>query len=308
MERVRIGTRGSLLAMTQTNMVVELLQRHWPQLEVEIHQIKTSGDILYNQNLALVGGKGLFLKEIEEALLADQVDIAVHSMKDVPVDVHPDLEFSCCLEREDPRDIFISRNGAKLEDMPAGSVIGTCSTRRRAQLLRINSELQVVPLRGNVNTRLGKLQAGGMDGIVLALAGLKRLGLQEVINNAQIMGLDQMTPAVTQGIITIEHRRNDAGMAAFLAPLNHGPSMLRAQAERAYMEIVQGNCTTPAAGHAEFMPKESGSSATLMRFYAMYAGDKTSGEYKYVLHSGEGGAIEAARALGRQAGRMVLNA
>jgi len=252
--KVCIGTRGSPLALAQTREVRERLQAaHGPgRLEFEVRIIKTSGDRIQDRPLADAGGKGLFTKEIEEALLAGEVDIAVHSMKDMPTVLPSGLTVTCFLPREDVRDAFISPKAGSLADLPTGAVVGTSSLRRRAQVLRLRGDLVVVALRGNVETRLRKIEEGAADATLLACAGLKRLGLANRITAP--VPTEQMLPAVAQGAIGVETRGDDFAMAELLAPINHQPSALCVAAERAFLAKLDGSCRTPIAGLAELGP------------------------------------------------------
>ncbi len=220
-----------------------------PPEHCELVIIKTTGDRITARPLIEAGGKGLFTKELEEALFAGDIDLAVHSMKDMPALLPDGLVIAAILEREDPRDAFVSLKYPSLEAMPAGAVIGTSSPRRQAQALRARPDLQVVGFRGNVETRLRKLQEGVADATFLACAGLNRLGLAQHITAA--MDTDVMLPAVAQGAIGIETRADDAAIARLLAPLNDTPTALCVDAERAYLAKLEGSCRTPIAGLAE---------------------------------------------------------
>lgn len=250
---VRIGTRGSPLALAQAELVKSALAQTHPGLArpgaIEIAVIKTTGDQIQDRALSEIGGKGLFTKEIEEALLADRIDLAVHSMKDVPTHLPPGLEIACLLEREDPRDVLISRGGHSIATLPPGAVIGSASLRRQAQLLALRPDLKVVTLRGNVGTRLDKLARGDADATLLALAGLKRLGRADVAT--AILAMTEMLPAVAQGAIGIEIRATDRRMRAFLAPLRHAATEAAVTAERACLAELEGSCRTPIAAHAQ---------------------------------------------------------
>jgi hydroxymethylbilane synthase len=253
---LRIGTRGSALALAQAGMVRAQLMASHPDLAspdaVAITVIRTTGDAVTDRTLAAIGGKGLFTKEIEEALVDGRVDLAVHSMKDVATWLPDGLVIDCFLEREDPRDAFFSDKAADLMDLPAGSVVGTASLRRQAQILRVRPDLEVVPIRGNVDTRLAKLAAGQVDATLLATAGLKRLG--QAARITRILPPELMLPAVAQGAVGIERRAGDDRVAAYLAPLNHPPTAIRVAAERALLASLDGSCKTPIAALAEFDP------------------------------------------------------
>lgn len=248
---LRIGTRGSPLALAQANDVrTRLIRAHGlGDAEVTILVIKTSGDMIQDRPLSEAGGKGLFTKEIEEALLANEIDLAVHSMKDVPTQLPDGLIISTILQREDVRDAFISLNYKSLADMPAGALVGTSSLRRAAQVRRARPELKVVEFRGNVETRLRKIADGVADATFLAMAGLNRLGLSDRATAA--IETNVMLPAVAQGAVGIEIRQGDGATAAALAPLNHAPTATCVAAERAFLAKLEGSCRTPIAGLAE---------------------------------------------------------
>jgi hydroxymethylbilane synthase len=249
--KIRIGTRGSPLALAQAHEVVGRLTKAHKLAEgaCEIVVIKTSGDRITDRPLAEEGGKGLFTKEIEEALLAGSIDLAVHSMKDLPAQVQAGLGIAAILPREDARDAFVSVKYASFDELPSGAVIGTSSPRRQAQALRLRPDLRVVPFRGNVETRLRKLSEGIADATFLACAGLNRLGLAQ--HAAERMGLDRMLPAVAQGAIGIEVRTEDSDTAALVAAIGDAPAELCVSAERAFLACLEGSCRTPIAGHAE---------------------------------------------------------
>jgi hydroxymethylbilane synthase len=245
-----IGTRGSQLALWQAEWVRGRITALHPACRVNLEIIKTRGDKILDVPLAQVGGKGLFVKEIEEALIAGRIDLAVHSMKDMPADLPAELCIGPVPEREDPADVLISRSGRHLDDLPHGARVGTSSLRRAAQLRQRRPDLTIVPLRGNLDTRLRRLDDPdqGLDAIVLAAAGVRRLGLQARI--AERLDPATILPAVAQGILCLELRRRDPLTAALLAPLDHGPSRIAARAERAFLRRLEGGCQVPIAGHA----------------------------------------------------------
>src|SRR5215813_5918013 len=250
---IRIGTRGSPLALVQARMVRDALAAAHPDLrgadDIQILPIKTTGDAVQDRKLMEIGGKGLFTKEIEEALLAGRIDCAVHSMKDMQTWLPDGLTVGAMLPREDPRDALISRRGACIADLPDGAIVGTASLRRQAQLLALRPDLRIVALRGNVETRLRKLAAGDADATLLAVAGLKRLGLTD--KATAIVGVDEILPAVGQGAIGIEIRADDARLRELLAPLDHAATTLCVTAERACLAELDGSCHTPIAAFAE---------------------------------------------------------
>ena len=220
----------------------------WAPERIEIRTITTTGDAIRDRPLSELGGKGLFTKEIEEALAAGEVDIAVHSAKDMPTVLPDGLIIAAVLPREDPRDVFISRKAKSLRELPAGAVVGTASLRRQALVKRLRPDLDVVSFRGNVETRLRKLDAGEVDATLLALAGLKRLGLADAAT--ETLDADEFIPAVGQGIIAIEARENDAATRDLLAAIDHADSMTALVTERAFLAVLDGSCRTPIAGHA----------------------------------------------------------
>jgi hydroxymethylbilane synthase len=245
---LRIGSRGSPLALVQARTLQSMLTARLKQ-DSELVVIKTSGDVIQDRPLTEEGGKGLFTKEIEEALLEGLIDLAVHSAKDMPTFSQPGLMLAACLEREDPRDVFISRKAKSLAELPKGATLGTASLRRQAIAMRLRPDLKVVPLRGNVETRLRKLDAGEADATLLAVAGLKRLGLLE--KAAAIIDSGEILPAVGQGAIGIEIRAADARLRALLAPLDDRATTLCVTAERVCLAELDGSCHTPIAAYAE---------------------------------------------------------
>jgi hydroxymethylbilane synthase len=246
---LRIGTRGSPLAVVQARMVrTRLAVLGVREDEIELKTIRTSGDTITDRPLAEDGGKGLFTKEIEEALLRGEIDLAVHSAKDMPTVLPAGLMLAACLEREDPRDVFVSRKAKSLAELPQGASLGTTSPRRQAIAMRARSDLHVLPLRGNVETRLRKLDDGDVDATILALAGLKRLGLAD--RATRIMNVEEFLPAVGQGAIGIETRADDARTRELLARIDHADTSTAIACERAFLAVLDGSCKTPIAGHA----------------------------------------------------------
>ncbi len=246
---LRIGTRGSQLALFQANWVKDQLVHAQPGLKVSLIKIKTTGDKIQDAPLAKIGGKGLFVKEIEEALIQRRIDLAVHSIKDVPTQFPEGLHLSVITKREDPRDVFISREGKTLKELPKGAKIGTSSLRRQAQLLRYRSDFELIPLRGNLDTRLKKLEALKLDGIVLALAGVKRLGFEEKVT--EIISTDISLPAIGQGALGIETRRDDREIEEQIRFLNDKDSSIAVSAERACLKKLEGGCQVPIAAFAQ---------------------------------------------------------
>ena len=245
---LKIGTRGSQLALFQANWVRDQLSHAHPGLNVTLIKIKTTGDKIQDVPLAKIGGKGLFVKEIEESLLQKKIDIAVHSIKDVPTEFPEGLHLSVITKREDPRDVFISREGWTLKDLPQGAKIGTSSLRRQAQLLHFRNDLELIPLRGNLDTRLKKLKTMNLDGIVLALAGVRRLGLEERVT--EIIPTDISLPAIGQGALGIETRRGDERVEDQIRFLNDRDSSIAVTAERAFLKKLEGGCQVPIAAYA----------------------------------------------------------
>jgi hydroxymethylbilane synthase len=248
---LRLGTRGSKLALVQAGLVRDALAAAVPALAgadaIEIVPIRTTGDAIQDRPLAESGGKGLFVKEIEEALLSRRIDIAVHSMKDMPTAQPPGLVIAAFLPREDARDVLIAGDARCIADLKQGAVVGTSALRRRAQLLHRRPDLQVVDLRGNVDTRLAKRAAGVVEATLLALAGLKRLGMAHV---GAPVPQDEMLPAVGQGAVCIECRADDDKVRAWLATIDHRPTATCVAAEHAMLVVLDGSCRTPIAGHA----------------------------------------------------------
>lgn len=249
LKKLRIATRKSPLALWQAEEVARRLHHIHAGLEVELVSMSTKGDRVLDSPLAKIGGKGLFVKELEQGLLAGKADIAVHSMKDVPLDFPAGLTLAVVLKREDPRDAFLAQGYGQLSDLPAGARVGTSSLRRQCQIRELHPELKIRDLRGNVNTRLAKLDAGAYEAIILAAAGLKRLGLGHRITS--LLGVSESLPAIGQGIIGIECREDDAAVMALISPLDHSPSSIRVRSERALNRRLGGGCQVPLAGYAE---------------------------------------------------------
>ncbi|UCF30352.1 MAG: hydroxymethylbilane synthase [bacterium] len=247
-QQLRIGTRASQLALWQANWIKEQLIKRHPDLDIEIVRIKTTGDKILDVPLAKVGGKGLFVKEIESALLEGSIDLAVHSMKDVPTALPDGLAIVAVSEREDPRDALLSRERVPLSDLPKGGRIGTSSLRRQAQILHRRPDFSLEPLRGNINTRLRKLKEGRYDAIVLALAGVKRLGWNDEVT--EVIEPDIMLPAIGQGALGIEARADDRVTLERIGFLDHPETSVCVAAERAFLRRLEGGCQVPIAAHA----------------------------------------------------------
>ena len=244
---IRVGSRESKLAMVQTEWVVNEIKKKHPELEFEITAYKTKGDILLDDRLDIIGGKGLFVKELEYALISGAIDFAVHSLKDMPAGIPEELAIAAVSMREDPRDVLVTLDGRKLKDLPNGAVIGTSSVRREVQISGMRPDLVYKTLRGNVLTRLKKLADGEYDAIVLAAAGLKRLGFEE--RCVEYFDIDYVIPAVGQGILAIEARRGDK-LDFLMDSVHDQDSFQAAQAERAFMISLNGGCSVPMGAHA----------------------------------------------------------
>lgn len=249
MDRIRIGTRRSPLALAQAEWVQGQIRARHPQAIVEVLAIRTSGDRLQHLPIEKIGAKGVFIKEIEEALLSREIDVAVHSMKDLPTEIPEGLTIAAVPEREDPRDVMVCRVAASLAELPEGFRVGTGSLRRRAQILNQRPDLAVVPIRGNVDTRLIKLERGEVGALVLALAGLKRLGREH--EATQPLPPETCLNAVGQGALGLETRRHEAEQFGFL---NHEQSALEVEAERAFLQRLEGGCQVPVGGRAVVGP------------------------------------------------------
>ncbi len=245
---IRIATRKSKLALVQSQQVADHLMALHRGLVAELVTFDTTGDAIQGQNLSEIGGKGLFTKELEDALLAGTVDMAVHSLKDMPAVLPKGLEIACIPKREDARDAFISRRYKSISDLPNGAVVGTSSTRRAAQVNALRPDVKIIPFRGNVQTRLKKLEEGVADATFLAVAGLSRLGLGDVIS--EILPPSAMLPAVGQGALAIEINSQHKNMRALLAPLNHVATYVCVEAERSFLKTLDGSCRTPLAAYA----------------------------------------------------------
>jgi len=244
---IRIGTRGSKLALAQAAWVKQRLEERYPGLRVETMTIKTSGDRFLNTPIKAIGGKGIFVKEIEEALLRREIDLAVHSLKDLPAEIPEGLTIAAIPEREDPRDVVVSLNGGSLRDLPSGAKIGTGSLRRRAQLLNYRPDLSLLPIRGNIDTRLKKLERGEVDALVMAAAGLKRLGWEDRIS--EYLSPEICLSAVAQGALGLETRARDP-VVQQVAFLHHAPTATEVLAERAFLRRLGGGCHIPVAARA----------------------------------------------------------
>lgn len=247
--RIVVATRRSALALAQCRQFLgKLVERH-PHVEIEELHVVTTGDKIVDRPLAEIGGKGLFLKEIEEKLLEGAADIAVHSMKDVPPDIHPELHLACVPEREDPRDVLVTTNGEKFSELPEGAILGTSSLRRGVQLKLLRPDLKVVPIRGNVETRIRKCREGEVHATILARAGINRLGLQSEVT--ETLSADVCLPAVGQGALVIEVRKDSPDLIELLQTMQDYQTAVITSAERGVMAAVEGDCKTPVASFGE---------------------------------------------------------
>ena len=294
--KIIIGTRGSKLALWQTNWVKQELEKHAPDIEVEVQIISTKGDRVLDVSLPKLGeqGKGLFTKELEDAIFERRVDIAVHSLKDLPTELPAGLHIGAICEREDVRDALVARGGVQsFNDLPQGAVIGTSSLRRQAQILATRPDLVIKPVRGNVDTRLRKLDSGEYDAIVLAAAGLHRLGFDNRIT--EHLSEEIMLPAVGQGALAIEIRSDDESINVIVQALEHKPTRQACRAERAFLMGLGGGCLVPIAAHAHV----EGSSLSLTGLVASTDGSE-------VVRSHQSGSIEDAESIGeRLAGELI---
>jgi len=293
-QELRIGTRGSPLALYQANWVKEKLTQAYPHLKVNLIKIKTTGDKIKDAPLAKIGGKGLFVKEIEETLIQRRIDLAVHSIKDVPTELPKGLHLSAITKREDPRDVLISKDGTLLKDLPQGAKIGTSSLRRKAQLLHFRGDFEMISLRGNLDTRLKKLKGLNLDGIILAYAGVKRLGLEERIT--EIISTEISLPAIGQGALGIETRMDDEEVEERIRFLIDPPSAIAISAERAFLKKLGGGCQVPIAAFGQTL----GSTLQIDGMVGTIDGKRL------IRHHMEG-PIEEAESLGIELAKVLLS-
>jgi hydroxymethylbilane synthase len=292
---MRVGTRGSLLARTQTQWTMDLLSRANPGLALELHVIQTTGDLRRDVPFAAVGTKGMFVKEIEQALLDGAIDVGIHSLKDMPSELPAGLDLSCVPPREDPLDALLTRSGDLLDALPPGAAVGTSSVRRAAQLRSVRPDLRIEELRGNLDTRIRKLDEGRYDAIVLAAAGLVRLGWGDRIT--QRLAPDVCVPAAGQGALAIETRTDDAVTRELLQPIHDLDAADAVAAERAFLQALGGGCSVPAGAFATIEGAQ-------IRLVAMIAAPDGS----RVLRAEESGARSDARALGAEIAARLLHA
>ena len=292
--KVGVGTRGSKLALTQTNWVIDQLKERNPQVEFEVKIIKTKGDLIQHLSLDKIGDKGLFVKEIEQQLLDKEIDIAVHSMKDMPSTLPAGLRFAGTPEREDPRDVLILKEGYKnIDDLPRGAKIGTGSKRRKYQLLKYRPDLEIVPIRGNIDTRIQKIKDENLDGIVLAAAGMIRAGMIEQIS--YYFPVDLMVPAPAQGALAIEIRENDLEIESLVNSIKDEVTQVRVAAERGFLIGVNGSCHVPMGAYCEIVGDQ-------LKLTGLYGNEEGS---KLVIKTLEG-SIESPIDLGVELAQLVL--
>jgi hydroxymethylbilane synthase len=292
-EKIIIGTRGSQLALWQANWIKELIEGLEQNITVTLTIIKTSGDKIQDVPLNKVGGKGLFVKEIEEALVRREVDIAVHSMKDVPMKLPYELCIGCITERESPLDALLSKTGKSLAELQQGARVGTSSLRRSSQLLAYRPDLEIIPLRGNIDTRIGKLDNGELDAIILASAGLDRMGWSDRITER--IDPKIILPAMGQGAVGIECRKHDLETMAVIGQLDHEASQLAVEAERAFVGVLEGGCQIPIGAYAQIHEGK-------LKLEGLVA----SLDGKNIIHERIEGPCFNARSLGVQLGHIVL--
>ncbi len=290
---IKIGTRKSLLAMTQSTWIKGLIEKQYPDVTVELVKIVTQGDKILDVPLAKVGGKGLFVKELEEAMLKNEVDIAVHSMKDVPAELPDGLTLGIITKRENPFDAFISKKYGSLAELPQGATVGTSSLRRKAQLSKLRPDLVIEDLRGNIDTRLRKLEEGRYDAIILASAGINRLGMTDKITSCFTAA--EMLPAVAQGAVGIELRSKDKDLLKALSFMDHRETSIAVRAERAFLTRLEGGCQVPIAGFAEV----NGDYVTLTGLVAAIDGSK-------IIKKTATGSPDEAEAMGKGLAEEIL--
>jgi len=293
--RIKIGTRKSKLALIQTDMVIDAIKSNFPDAECEIVPIVTSGDKITDKNLYDIGGKALFLKELEEQLLDSNIDIAVHSLKDVPGILPDDLEIAAVLEREDPRDCFVSLKYKSISDLPKGAKLGSSSVRRKVIIQQQRPDIEVVGFRGNIHTRLKKLKQGEVDATILACAGLVRAG-EFNTDYCYPIEVDQMLPAAAQGIIAIEIRSDSAQMRDVCSKLNHQQTWSVAEAERSFLSYLDASCSTPISAYAIMQDKQ-----TILARYML-----ADYEGSFINYCQELGSVEEASQMGIVAAKKLL--
>ena len=292
--KVVVGTRGSKLALIQTNLVISELKKSYPSVEFEVKIIKTKGDIVQHISLDKIGDKGLFVKEIEQQLLEGEIDLAVHSMKDMPSNLPDGLKFANIPKREDPRDVLILRDGYKnLNDLPQGATIGTGSKRRKYQLLKHRPDLNVVSIRGNIETRIRKIEDENLDGVVLAAAGILRAGLEEQISC--YLDIDLMVPAPAQGALALEIRKNDTELEQMISHIKDETTEIQVAAERGFMEGINGSCHIPMGAYCTVNEED-------INLVGLFGNEDGS---KLIIKSINGEA-SSARELGLELSKLIL--
>lgn len=294
MRKLRLGTRGSQLALWQAEFVAREIKNQMPELKIETIIIKTKGDKILDVALSKIGDKGLFTREIENALLAGEIDLAVHSMKDLPSFLAPGLNLGAVLKRENPRDVLISKRGYTMTNLPHNGLVGTSSLRRIAQLKNLRPDIQISDLRGNVETRIRKMNEHNLDAIILAYAGVERLGLSHVITD--IISTDSVLPAVGQGAIAVEIRNEDKDTAAIMAKINHMPTFITTKAERAFLRQLEGGCQVPIACLAQINDGE-------IHIEGLIA----SIDGQEVLRDSASGRLDQAEMIGQQLAQYLLD-
>ena len=293
MNQIRIGTRSSPLALWQANWIKSQLEELSGDLKVDLIHIKTSGDKIKDAPLAKIGGKGLFVKEIEEQLIREEIDIAVHSMKDMPVNLPTGLCIAAITKREDPHDALISRDNIKLKDLPLGAKVGTGSLRRQTQLMNYRPDLKIIPMRGNIDTRIKKLETENLDAIILATAGLRRMGWQERIT--ETIDSDILLPAIGQGAVGIEARHHALDILEFIVQLDHEETNLAIEAERSFLKVLEGGCQVPIGAYAILTGND-----------IFIRGIVGSLDGKLIHKSEIKGPLESAKLLGKELGLRLL--
>jgi hydroxymethylbilane synthase len=292
---VRVGSRKSRLAMAQSKWVIEQVIKKHPDIEFQLVGIQTKGDIILDQRLDKIGGKGLFIKELENAILDGTIDIAVHSMKDMPADIPEGLEIAAVSKREDPRDVLVTGSGVRFNELPVGAVLGTSSARREVQVLLKRPDLRIKTLRGNVNTRLDKLTGNEYDAIMLAAAGLNRLGLGE--RCVQYFEVDDIIPAVGQGILGVETRKGE-NVDYLMDTIHSAESAVQIEAERAFLIRLNGGCTIPMAAHAVIEGRR-------IKVYGMLASDDGKVSVRDIVEGEKDSAAQLGRELADRLVRML---
>ncbi|EOH80540.1 hydroxymethylbilane synthase [Enterococcus malodoratus] len=251
MKKLKVGTRGSKLATTQTRQALDVFQSYFPDVEVELVKIKTKGDHLATHNLQSIGGQGCFVRELEYQLRAGNIDFAIHSLKDIPTDIHDELTLACVMKRHSPTDaLLIKEAGVRLETLPKNAVVGTSSLRRKAQLLHVRPDFDIQPIRGNIDTRIRKMNEGQYDAIVLALAGLERLGLDQTVYHQELPP-QVMLPAIGQGALALECRKDNTEVLSMIKKMEHAPTEIAVTAERAFLGSLDGSCTFPVGAYCQ---------------------------------------------------------